>query len=98
MGKRNGNKMKASSVQNNECTTVDSSSFVENSVLSDTLSEGNQSFGLTQSMSNLTVDDSDPRFQVPVDTVLFYPDRKERLFKLTVKSHKITKLKLVIQV
>ena len=52
--------MKASSVQNNECTTVDSSSFVE----------GNQSSGLTQSMSNLTVDDSDPRFQVPVDSAV----------------------------
>ena len=97
MGKRNGNKMKASSVQSNEFTTIDSSSFVENSVLSDTLSEENQSSGLTQSMNNLTVDDSDPRFQVPVDTVLFYPDRKDRLFKLTVKSYKTTKLKSVIQ-
>ena len=91
MGKRNGNKMKASSVHSYECTTVDSSSFVENSVLSDTLSEGKQSSGLTQSMSNLTVDDSDPRFQVPVDTVLFYPDRKDSLFKITVKSHKNNK-------
>ena len=77
MGKTTGNKMKASSVQNNECTTVDSSSLVENSALSDIFSEGNQSSGLTQSMSNLTVDDSDPRFQVPVDTVLFYPDKKD---------------------
>ena len=89
MGKRNGNKMKTSSVQSNVCKTVDSSSFVENSVLSDTLSEGNQSSGLTQSMSNLTVDDSDPRFQVPVDRVLFYPDRKDRQFKRTVKSHNL---------
>ena len=62
MGKRTGNKMKASSVQNNECTTVDSSSFAKNSLLSDTLNEGNQSSGLIQSMSNLTADDFDPRF------------------------------------
>ena len=91
MGKRNGNKMKASPVQSNECTTADSSSFVENSVLSDTLNEGNQSSGLTQSMTNLTVDDSDPRFQVPVDTVLFHPDTKDRPFQLTVKNHKNNK-------
>ena len=95
MGKRNGNKMKASSVQSNECTTVNSSSFVENSVLSDTLSEGNQSSGLTPSISNLTVDYSDPRFQVPVDTVLFYPDRKDSLFIITVKSHKNNKTKII---
>ena len=80
--------MKASSVQRIEYTTVDSSSFVENNVLSDTLRKGNQYTGLTQSMSNLTVDYSDPRSQVPVDTVLFYHDRKDTLFKLTVKSHK----------
>ena len=86
--------MKASSVQTNECTTVVSSSFVENSVLSDTLREGNQSSGLTQSMSNLTVDDSDPLFQVPVNTVLLYHDRKDRLLKLTVKSHKNQKTKI----
>ena len=62
MGKRKGDKKNASSVQNYECTTVDSSSFVEKSVLSDTLNEGNQSSGLTQSMSKLTVDDTDHRF------------------------------------
>ena len=43
MEKGNGNQMKASSVQSKECTTVDSSRFVDNSVLPDTLSEGNQS-------------------------------------------------------
>ena len=43
-------------------------------------------------MSNLTVDDSDARFQIPVDTVLFYPDRKDRLFEITVKSHKNNKI------
>ena len=32
--------MKDSSVENTECTTVDNSSFVESSVLSDTLMEG----------------------------------------------------------
>ena len=62
MGNRKGDKMKASSVQNVSYTTVDSSCFCENSVLSDTLSEGNQSSGLTQSMSGLIVDDSDPWF------------------------------------
>ena len=62
MRKRTVNKMKAPSANNHECTTVDSSGFVEISVLSDTLSEGNQSSELTQSMSNLTVDDSDPPF------------------------------------
>ena len=54
--------MNASSVQNNECTTEGRSSFVESSVLSDTLSEGNETSGLTQSMSNLTADHSDPPF------------------------------------
>ena len=63
-------------------------------MLSDTLSNGNQSSGLTQSMSNLTVDDSDPRFQVPVDTVLFHPERDIKLFKITVKSHKNNKSKI----
>ena len=76
--------MKASSVQSDECTTADSSSFVENSVLSDTLSEGNQTFGLTQSMSNLTVDNSDPRFQVSVDI----------LFQINVTGHKNNKTKI----
>ena len=84
---RKGNKMKAPSVQKNECTTVDSSSSVESSVLSNTSSEGNQSSGLTQSMSNLAVDHSDPRLQFHVDTVLFYPDKKDKLFKINVKSH-----------
>ena len=63
MGKRNGNKMNASSVHSNECSTVDSYSFVEKSVLSDTFSEGNQSSGLTQSMSNLTVTTLTPVFK-----------------------------------
>ena len=63
MGKRNENKMKASSIQSNECTPVDSYSFVENIVLLDTLSEGNQSSGLTQPMSNLTFVNSDPVFK-----------------------------------
>ena len=78
MGKGNGNKMKASSVQSKECTTADNSSIDENSVLSDTL----------------TVDDSDPRFQIPADTVLLYPNRKDRLFKITVKSHKNNRNKI----
>ena len=87
--------METSSVQNNECTADGSSSFVESSVLSDTLSEGNQYSDLRQSMSILTVDDySDPRFQVPVDTVRFYPDRKDKLFKITVKSHKNIETKI----
>ena len=80
MGKRKGNKMKVSSVPNNECT-INSSRFVESSVLSDNLSQGNQSSGLKQSLSNLTVDDSDPRFQVPVDAVLFILIEKTNCFK-----------------
>ena len=87
MGKTKENKMNASSNQNNECTTVDSSSLVENNALSDTLCEGNQSTGITQSMSSLTVYDSDPGFQIPVDTVMFYPDKRDSLFKITVKNH-----------
>ena len=62
MGKKKGNKMKASLVQN----TVDSPSFVESSVLSDTLCGRNQSSGLTKPLSNLTIDDSVPvsKFQL----------------------------------
>ena len=63
-------------------------------MLTDTLSEVNQSSGLTQSMSSLKVDDSDPRFQVSVDTVLFYYDKNDKLFKKTVKSHKNNKTKI----
>ena len=35
-----------------------------------------------------------PRFQVPDNTVLFYPDRKDRLFKITVKSHENNRTKI----
>ena len=45
-------------------------------------------------MSKLTVDKPDPRSQVPVDTVLFYPDRKEIMFKITVKSNKNNKTEI----
>ena len=48
-------------------------------------------------MSNLLVVDSDTRFQVPVDKVLlFYPNKNDKLVKITVKSHKTTKLRSVI--
>ena len=81
-----GNKLKTYSIQINECTTVESSCVGENSVLSDFLSEGNQLSGLIESMSNFTVDDSETRFQVPVYTVLLYFDKKDKLFKITVKK------------
>ena len=45
-------------------------------------------------MSSLTVDDSDPHFQVPVDTVLFSHNKIDKLFKKTVKSHKNSKTKI----
>ena len=76
-----GKKMKATSVENKEITAVDSSSFGESSVLSDNLSEENQSSGLTQSMINFTVDNSDPRFRVPVDTAHYYPEKVTNCLK-----------------
>ena len=46
-------------------------------------------------MSNLPVDESDPRFQVPVDKVLlFYTNKNDELFKITVKSHKNDNIKI----
>ena len=72
MGKRKSNKMEASSVKNNDYTTVDGCCVAESHFLSDTISEGNQCFGSTQSMSNLAVDDFDTHFQVPVDTALLF--------------------------
>ena len=63
---RKSNKMKASSVESNECSTVDSSGFAESSVLSETLSKGNQSSRLSQSMRHLTVAYSKPVFKLPL--------------------------------
>ena len=35
-----------------------------------------------------------PHFQVPVDTVLFYPGKKDKLFKINIKSHKNNKTEI----
>ena len=70
-------KIKATSAENNECPTVDCSCVAESTVLRYTLSEGNQSSGLMQSMSKLIFDYSDFCCQFPVDTALFYPYKKQ---------------------
>ena len=53
------------------------SSSVEN-VMSDTLT------GLTQQISELTINDDISRFLIPVGTILFYPDRKDNLYKISI--------------
>ena len=56
------------------------SSSVKN-VMSDT------STGLTQQISELAINDDISRFLIPVGTILFYPDRKNNLYKVSILEH-----------
>ena len=40
--------------------------------------------GLTHQMQNLMIDDFDLRFPVSAHTALFYPDKKDNLYKVVV--------------
>ena len=63
------------------------SSSVEN-VMSDNLT------GLTQQISELTINDDISRFLIPVGTILFYPDRKDNLYKVSILEHDLVKSKV----
>ena len=62
------------------------SGSVEN-VMSDT------STGLTQQISELTINDIS-RFLSPVGTILFYPDRKDNLYKVSILEHDLVRSKV----
>ena len=63
------------------------SSSVEN-VMLDT------STGLTQQISELTINDDISRFLIPVGTILFYPDRKDNLYKVSILEHDLVRSKV----
>ena len=63
------------------------SSSVEN-VMSDT------STGLTQRISGLTINDDMSCFLIPVGTILFYPDRKDNLYKVSILEHDLVRSKV----
>ena len=45
-------------------------------------------------MNNLIIDDTASRFQVPPKTTLFYPDKKDKLYQISVIEDHLGKLKL----
>ena len=47
----------------------------------------NTSTGLTQQISELTINDNISRFLIPVGTILIYPDRKDNLYKVSILEH-----------
>ena len=57
-------------------------------VMSDT------STGLTQQISELTINDYISRFLIPVGTILFYPDRKDNLYKVSILEHNLVRSKV----
>ena len=63
------------------------SSSVEN-VMSDT------STVLTQQINELTINDAISRFLIPVGTILFYPDRNDNLYKVSILENDLVKSKV----
>ena len=63
----------------------------QNSII---LNETNTSSGLTQQMQNLTIDDFVLRFRVSAHTTLFYPDKKDNLYKVVVLDHQSNKTQI----
>ena len=55
--------------------------------LSKRAKQSNLSSGLTQQMNNLTIDVTASRIQVPAKTTLFYPDKKDKLYQISVIEH-----------
>ena len=49
------------------------------------------SSGLTQQISELTINDDISRFLIPVGTILFYPDRKDNLYKVFILEHDLVR-------
>ena len=63
------------------------SSSVEN-VMLDT------STGLTQQISELTINHDISRFLIPVGTILFHPDIKDNLYKVSILEHDLVRSKV----
>ena len=63
----------------------------QNSII---LNETNTPSGLTQQMQNLTIDNFDLRFRVSAHTTLFYPYKKDNLFKVCVLDHQSNKTQI----
>ena len=64
--------------------------------LSQGAKQGNLFSGLTQQMINLIIDDTASRFQVPPPppkTILFYPDKKDKVYQISVIEHHLGKTK-----
>ena len=52
------------------------------------------STGLTQQISELTINDDISRFLIPVGNILFYPDRKDNLYKVSILEHDLVRSKV----
>ena len=48
----------------------------------------------TQQMNILIIDDTASRFQVPPKTTLFYPDKNDELYQISVIEHHLGKTKI----
>ena len=62
--------------------------------LSQGVKQCNLSSGLTQQKNNLIIDDTASRFQVPPKTTLFYPDKQDKLYQISVIEHHLQKTKI----
>ena len=45
-------------------------------------------------MNNVIIDDTASRFQVPLNTTHFYPDKKDKLYQISVIEHHLGKTKI----
>ena len=84
MGEKKSNKMKAPLVDNNGCTTVDNSCFVENSVLSGSVSAGNPStavWPVIEEIESTQFYPILPSFDITL-TIVFLPEQKQNLMRL----------------
>ena len=52
------------------------------------------STGLTQQISELTINDDISRFLIPVGTIFFYPDSKDNLYKVSILEHYLVRSKV----
>ena len=66
----------------------------ETTELSQGAKQCNSSSGLTQQMNNLIIDDTASRIQVPPKTTLVYPDKKDKLYQISVIEHHLGKTKI----
>ena len=52
------------------------------------------SIGLTQQISELTINNDISHFLIPVGAILFYPDGKDNLYKVSILEHDLVRSKV----